>query len=151
MSDEQLWLPVPSWTRYKILLVVSRTLSGSRSASLSLLKTYFYSRGLRTGSASEWSLQWAALYRFRNTIKYEPRSDGLPSRHFSLYSEGLFSRSFNGIVKQKLFHFWQRTCPLGCRYRIHCWMQNAPDTKCLRSHSSIMTSSKWRSWEKTNF
>src|SRR6218665_808203 len=30
--------------------------SGSRSASLSLLKTYFYSRGLCTGSATEWSL-----------------------------------------------------------------------------------------------
>ena len=33
-------------------------MSGSRSASLSLLKTYFYSRGLRTESATWWSLPW---------------------------------------------------------------------------------------------
>jgi len=43
---------------------------GSLSASLSLLKTYFYSRGLLTGGATEWSLLWAALYIFRNTIRY---------------------------------------------------------------------------------
>jgi len=26
-------------------------------------------RGLRTGSATEWSLPWAALYKFWNTIR----------------------------------------------------------------------------------
>jgi len=62
-------------------------LSGSLSASLSLLKTYFYSWGLRTGSATEWSLPWVALYKFRNTIRtvtqlYE-------------YSSNLFSFSNN--------------------------------------------------------
>ena len=31
-------------------------LFGSLSASLSILKTYFYSRGVHTGSATEWSL-----------------------------------------------------------------------------------------------
>jgi len=45
-------------------------MSGSRSASLFLLKTYFCSLGLRTGSTTEWSLLWAALYNFRNTIWY---------------------------------------------------------------------------------
>jgi len=38
--------------------------------NLALLKTHFYSRGLRTGSATEWSLLWAALYKFRNTIRW---------------------------------------------------------------------------------
>src|SRR6218665_1557131 len=44
-----LWNALPS--SYRLTL-----LSGSRSASLSLLKTYLYSQGLRTGSATEWSL-----------------------------------------------------------------------------------------------
>jgi len=35
-----------------------------------LLKTFFYSRGVRTGSASEWQLLWLALYKLRNTIQY---------------------------------------------------------------------------------
>ena len=38
-------------------------LSGSLSSSLSLLKTYFFSRGSHTGSATEWPRLWAALYK----------------------------------------------------------------------------------------
>jgi len=38
--------------------------------TLSLLKTYFYSQGLlRTGSATEWFRPWAALYKFRKTLR----------------------------------------------------------------------------------
>src|SRR6218665_3091560 len=44
-------------------------LSGSRSASLSLFRTYFHSQGLRTGRATEWSLLGATLYKFRNTLR----------------------------------------------------------------------------------
>ena len=58
-----LWNPLPSSLCFTLL-------SGSLSASLSLLKTYFYSLGLRTSNATEWSLPWAALYKFRNTIRY---------------------------------------------------------------------------------
>ena len=44
-----LWNALPSSLRLALL-------SGSRSVFLSLLKTYFYSWGLRIGSATEWSL-----------------------------------------------------------------------------------------------
>jgi len=54
-----LWNALPS----------SLHLSGSLSASLSLLKTYFYSWGLHTGSTTEWSLPWAVLYKLRNMIR----------------------------------------------------------------------------------
>jgi len=64
-----LWNALPSSLRLTLL-------SGSLSASLSLLKTYFYSRGLRTGSAIEFSLPWAALYKFRNTIRCYSESMG---------------------------------------------------------------------------
>jgi len=47
-------------------------LSGSLSASLCLLKTYFCSRGLRTGSATECSLPWVALCKVWNTIRFSP-------------------------------------------------------------------------------
>ena len=47
-------------------------LSESLSASFSLLKIYFLLSGTSDwGSATEWSLPWAALYKFRNTIRYE--------------------------------------------------------------------------------
>ena len=58
-----LWNPLPA----SLCLTL---LSGSLSAAISLLKTYFYSQGLHTGSATEGSLPWAALYKFRNTIRY---------------------------------------------------------------------------------
>jgi len=57
-----LWNDLPSSLRLTLL-------SRSLSASLSLLKTYFYSQGLRTGRATKWSLPWAALYKFRNAIR----------------------------------------------------------------------------------
>ena len=59
-----IWRALPSSLRLTLL-------SGSLSASLSLLRTYFYSRGLRTGSATEWSLPREALYKFRNMIRYD--------------------------------------------------------------------------------
>jgi len=55
-----LWNTLPSSFRLTLL-------SGSLLASLSLLKTYFYSQGLRTGSVIEWYLPWAAFYNSRNT------------------------------------------------------------------------------------
>ena len=51
------------------LMTTHSLLSRSLSASLSLLKPYLYSRGLRTGSATEWSRPLAALYKFRTTIR----------------------------------------------------------------------------------
>src|SRR6218665_4077573 len=44
-----LWNAIPSFLRLTLL-------SGSLSTSLPFLKTYFYYRDLRTGSATEWSL-----------------------------------------------------------------------------------------------
>jgi len=51
-----LWNALPSSLRATFL-------SGSVPTSLSLLKTYFFSRDFRTGSATEWLLLWAALYK----------------------------------------------------------------------------------------
>lgn len=53
---QYLWLTLLSW---------------SLPAFFSLIKTLFYSRGLHTFSATEWSLLWAALYNLRNTILYK--------------------------------------------------------------------------------
>ena len=55
---------------YSLFLLTWNERSGSLSAFLSLLKTYLYSRGPRTGSAILWSVPWAALYKFRNTKRH---------------------------------------------------------------------------------
>ena len=41
----------------------------SPSSSFSLLRTFFYSPGSRTGSATAGPLLWAAVYKLRNTIQ----------------------------------------------------------------------------------
>ena len=46
-------------------------LSGSLPASFSLLKTFSYSRGLRTGSVNERYLLLMALYKLRNALRYD--------------------------------------------------------------------------------
>jgi len=43
-------------------------LSGTCSASLTFLKTYFYYRGFCTGSATEWSLLWMMLYKYDSNL-----------------------------------------------------------------------------------
>ena len=57
-----LWNSLPPSLR-----LTSVNFAGSLPASFSLLKTFFYSRSLRTGSATEWSQLWAALYKLINT------------------------------------------------------------------------------------
>src|SRR6218665_499891 len=67
-------------------------LSGSRSVSLSLLKTYFYSWGLCTGSATEWSL---SERRFMNLeISYNTIGEGVNDlAYFSLSQHLLWTLS----------------------------------------------------------
>ena len=56
-----LWNALPSSLCLTLLF-------GSLSAFLSHLKTYLYSWGFHTGSATERSRPWVALHKFRNTI-----------------------------------------------------------------------------------
>jgi len=65
-------------------------LSGSLSASLSLLNTYFYSHGICTWSATEWSLPWATLYKFRNTIRYTIR--------IATHSDMFWAVTWKGVI-----------------------------------------------------
>jgi hypothetical protein len=50
--------------------VLLHWISHRLSRSQSRLKTYFFSRGLRTGSVSEEHILWETLYKFANKIQY---------------------------------------------------------------------------------
>jgi len=95
-------------------------LSGSLSASLSLLKTYFYSLGLRTGSATEWSLPWAAIYTFRSPIRFTYTSPA-PEKHlFTLLGAGkVFIYTFQASEKPNMYYL----IPLRRRKRFYHYLQ----------------------------
>jgi len=59
--------------KYQTLTIALTLLFESLSASLLILKTYFYTLGLHTGSTTVWSLPWSALYKFINTIRYDTK------------------------------------------------------------------------------
>src|SRR6218665_1411438 len=98
-------------------------LSGSLSASISLLKTYFCSRGLRTGSDAEWSLLPAALYKFRNTIKIQTFSTSASSCVLQ-----------HGCGRWDMFRLSARTgSSLLCKVRLR-WRGSGRPGLCRRRH-----------------